>query len=155
MERTDTWVPQGSILGPLLFRIFINDIFYFIDETKIENYADDTTIYATADNRTRLLQLLEKESRIVIDWFRKIEMKSNDDKCHFIVANNEIMGCDTIESYDIVKLLGVFIDKKLDFSEHVSKLCKKGNHKLHALARISKYLSKDKLRIVMKTFIES
>ena len=54
-----------------------------------------------------------------------------------------------------MKLLGVFIDKKLDLSEHVSKLCKKGNQKLHALAWISKYLCKDKLRIVIKTFIES
>ena len=54
-----------------------------------------------------------------------------------------------------MKLLGVFIDKKLDLIEHVSKLCKKGNQKLHALARISNYLCKDKLRIVIKTFIES
>ena len=76
-------------------------------------------------------------------------MKSNDDKCHLIVANNENISlnleCDTIESSDTVKFLGVFIDKKLDFSEHVSKLCKIGNQKLHALAQISKYLCKDKL----------
>ena len=85
-------------------------------------------------------------------------MKSNDDKRRLIVANNENISlnleCDTIESSDTVKLLGVFIDNKLDFSEHVSKLCKKGNQNLHALARISKYLCKDKLRIVIKTFIE-
>ena len=76
-------------------------------------------------------------------------MKSNDDKCHLIVANNENISlnleCDTIESSNTVKFLGVFIDKKLDFIEHVSKLCKKGNQKLHALAQLSKYLCKDKL----------
>ena len=152
-------VPQDSILGPLLFNIFINDIFYFIDETKIANYADDTTVYATEVNLTELLKLLEKESIIVLDWFKKNEMKSNDDKCHLIVANKENISlnleCDIIESSDTVKLLGVFIDRKLDFSEHVSKLCKKGNQKMHALARISKYLSKDKLRVLMKTFIIS
>ena len=140
-------VLQGSILRPLPFNIFINDIFYFIDKTKIANYADDTTIYANHDNLTELLKLSEKESRIVLDWFRKNEMKSNDDKCHLIVANNENISLnleyDTIESSDTVKLLGVFVDKKLDFSEHVSKLVKKGNQKLHALARISKYLCKE------------
>ena len=86
-------------------------------------------------------------------------MKSNDDKCHLIIANNEEISLnlehDIIRSSDSVKLLGVYIDKKLNFNQHVSKLCKKGNQKLHALARVSNYLSKDKLRILMKTFIES
>ena len=86
-------------------------------------------------------------------------MKSNDDKCHLIVANkNDVsinLEYDTIESSNSVKLLGIFVDKQLNFNEHVSKLIKKGNQKLHALARVSKYLNQDKLRILMKSFIES
>ena len=54
-----------------------------------------------------------------------------------------------------MELLGITIDKNLNFTDHVSKLCKKGNQKLHALARISKHLNEDKLKIVMKTFIQS
>ena len=86
-------------------------------------------------------------------------MKSNDDKCHLIVANTNnvsvTMGSETIQASNSVKLLGVNIDNELNFNTHISNLCKKGNQKLHALARISKYLSKDKLKIIMKTFIIS
>ena len=152
-------VPQGSILGPLVFNIFINDIFFFIDKTKLANYADDNTVYSKEENITKLLHLLETETSVVLNWFRIKEMKANDDKCHLIVANKEDISLhveqDIMKSSDSVKLLGAFIDKQLNFNEHVSKLCKKGNQKLHALARVSKYPSKDKLRIIMKTFIES
>ena len=154
-------VPQGSILGPLLFNIFINDMFYFTNESKLANYADDNTLYTVKENITDLLKknMLENETCIIIDWFRKNEMKPNGDKCHLIVCNQENvsvkLGNEIIHTTDLVDLLGVKIDKNLNFSEHVTKLCKKGNQKLHALARISRYLKEDKLKIIMKTFIQS
>ena len=80
-------VPQGSILGPLLFNIFINDIFFFIKETKIANYADDSTTYTSEENIESLLKTLQDETSIVLKWFNINEMKSNDGKCHLIVAN--------------------------------------------------------------------
>ena len=126
-------VPQGSILGPLVFNIFINDIFFFIDKTKFANYADDTIVYSKEDNITKLLHLLETETSAVLNWFLINEMKANDDRCHLIVAYKEDIsihvGQDIIKSSDSVKLLGVCIDKQLNFNEHVSKLCKKGNQK--------------------------
>ena len=54
-----------------------------------------------------------------------------------------------------VDLLGLKICEKLNFNEHATKLCKNGSQKLHALGRISKYLSKDKMKVIMKTFITS
>ena len=63
------------------------------------------------------------------------------------------LGKENIVGSSSVDLLGIKIDKNLNFNEHVSKLTKKGNQKLHSLARISKYLCKDKLKITMKTFI--
>ena len=153
-------VPQGSILGPLLFNIFMNDIFFFIKDIKIANYADDNTTYATNDNINSLITLLERETNSIIEWFNVNEMKPNADKCHLLMANqnNSItvnIGNEEIVNEDCVELLGIKIDKQLNFSKHVSKLCKKGNQKLHALARISKFLDKEKLKILMKTFILS
>ena len=152
-------VPQGSILGPLLFNIFINDMFYFIKDTKVANYADDNTLYTTTNNIEDLLRILENETSIILGWFRINEMKSNDDKCHLIVSNKETLaitlGKEIIHSNDSVDLLGITIDKNLNFTDHISNLCNKGNQKLHALARISNYLREGKLKIIMKTFVQS
>ena len=153
-------VPQGSILGPLLFNIFLNDIFYFINNTKIANYADDNTTYSMDENVPNLLSILENETTALLEWFKANEMKSNEDKCHLLIINHQDENCvqlgnENIVGSSFVDLLGIKIDKNLNFNEHVSKLTKKGNQKLHALARISKYLCKDKLKIIMKTFINS
>ena len=65
------------------------------------------------------------------------------------------VGNEVIECENSVKLLGITIDTKLDFSKHVSTLCRKASQKLHALARILNFMSHDKLRLLMKAFIES
>ena len=80
-------VPQGSILGPLLFNIFLNDIFNFIKDIRIANYADDNTPYATNKDIINLLKTLESETNILLEWFTINEMKPNADKCHLLVAN--------------------------------------------------------------------
>ena len=157
--ETKWGVPQGSILGPLLFNIFINDIFLFIDASYIANYADDNTQYATEKNVEELVKLFENETNVVLNWFKINEMKSNDDKCHLIVPNETSVcvkvGQEIIKAEDSVTLLGVIIDDKLDFSSHVKLLLRRGNQKLHGLARISKYVSRDKLKLIMNTFIKS
>ena len=152
-------VPQGSILGPLLFNIFLNDIFLFTEKIKIANYADDNTSYSVDDDIDSLLDTLQKETNIILNWFQLNEMKANNDKCHLITTSNSsssvTLGNKTINSASSVNLLGILIDQKITFSEHIIQLCKNGNQKLHALARVAKYLSKEKLKILMNTFIES
>ena len=84
----------------------------------------------------------------------------NPDKYKLIISNRDkdlsiIIDNDVIECSRSVKLLGVTIDNKLDFNEHISKLCKTVSTKLHDLARVSNIMSRDKLRLLMKAFIES
>ena len=83
-------------------------------------------------------------------------LKDNPDKTQLLLTSkdNASIKIDNtdIKSSSSKKLLGVLIDNKLTFNEHVSKLWKKASNKLHALARISKFMTKDKLRTIMNVF---
>ena len=113
-------VPQGSILGPLLFNIFLNDIFYFIENSKIANYADDNTEYTTNETLEGLLQTLEGETSILLKWFQDNEMKSNEHRCHLFVVNTEDatvkLEDETLCACSSIDLLGIKIDNYLNFS---------------------------------------
>ena len=99
----------------------------------------------------KLLESLENEASTLLKWFQWNEMKSNNNKCHLLVINHED---DVIKigNEEITGVLGVTIDNKLNFKEHITKICKKANQKLHVLV---KYLDTEKLKIIMKTFVES
>ena len=131
-----------------------------MNKCDITNYADDTTPYAVGTTMDTLLNSLEKDTKILIKWFRDNYFQFNADKCHLLISHHSKdilinVEDEIIECSSSVKLLGVTIDNKLNFDEHVSKLCKKASQKIHALARISNFMSQDKLRIIMSAFIES
>ena len=81
--------PQRSILGPVLFNVFLNDIFYFVKENKLYNYADDNTLSHSGPELNGLVKSLEKESAILIDWFTNNKMKANPDKFQAIAIGNK------------------------------------------------------------------
>ena len=154
-------VPQGSILGPLLFNIFLNDIFYTLNG--IYNYADDNTISRYGDDIDTVKILLEDATHEALDWFSCNEMQANPSKFQALVLGSNIDKTDlafNIAGSEItpsksVNLLGVEIDDKLDFSIHISKICKKAGQQLGALARLSKVLDRGTKMIIFNSFILS
>ena len=152
-------VPQGSILGLLLFNIHLCDLFYFLEDLDIGSYADDTTIYTVKENKESVINTLETSSVILFKWFENNFMKANSDKSHLLLSCKQpstVTIDDTfIESNVKEVLLGIIIDRDLKFDDHVNNLCKKACQKLNALSRLAPFMNLDKRIIIMKAFIES
>ena len=121
-------VPQGSILGPLLFNIHLCDLFYFLEDLDIASYADDTAIYTVSQKKESVIRALETSSSLLFGWFNNNFMKSNRDKKHLIMsyaeATTAMIDGFPIDSSKIEVLLGITIDHELKFDDHVNHLCK-------------------------------
>ena len=108
-----------------------------------------------------LLQRLEHDSLLAIEWFESNYMKLNSDKCHLLISGFKyqshwaMVGKDQIWESSYEKLLGVTLDKDLKFNLHISNICSKAGRKLTALGRISKLIPFDKRKVLFKAFIES
>ena len=150
-------VPQGSVLGPLIFNLYINDLFYIIN-TDVCNYADDTTPYAVDMSIKKLMAKLELASDKAMDWFHYNGMKSNSSKCKLLVYGHkhECMICNVGETRVIethlAKLPGVEIESELTFNSYLDTVCKKASQKLNALSQLCSFIPFDKRKCLMGVF---
>ena len=124
------------------------------------NFADDTTLNACDLELPSILNELEENALTAILWFDNNYMKLNQSKCHFLTCGSTEhlwvrVGDEVIWESQYEKLLGMTVDKNLNFNLHLQTLCKKVNQKVSALARIVRILPFQKRRLILKTFIES
>ena len=141
-------VPQGSILGRILFNLFINDLMFFIQETEVCNFADDTTIYSCSPSFKEATLKLSIDTHLILNWFRINSMVANSGKFQNIflgsnIDNNKIKLITEnkrVKSRGEVKLLRITIDIKLSLSTDMEHLCSTSSNRLRVLARICKFL---------------
>ena len=125
-------VPQGSVLGPLLFNLFLNDIFYFIDENSLHNYADDNTLSVAVADIDEIIYKLESQIKILDIWFSDNMLVQNKKKCQFLIIEsakapkreNAILtvGNNTIEEVKSGKLLGITLDSNINLANHIKNV---------------------------------
>ena len=155
----DAYNKYCEILGPLLFNIYLCDIFYDNNDYNIVSYADDNNPYANSSNLDSLINKLDESTNNLFQWFRNNHIKANADKCHLLVTGNYEVSTNInefeSESNKKEKLLGISIDTTLSFGHHIISLCKKASRKLHMLARITHYMDCEKQRFLMKAFLTS
>ena len=155
-------VPQGSILGPLLFNLFMNDMYYCINECQLYGYTDDNTLSIAANDVELQTRSLESDAASTLSWFENNHMCANPDKFQAIVLGmnnpetlNFQLGNLTIKPEDKVRLLGIGFDSKLNFNCHIHEICQKAARKINALKRLSKFLTLESRMAIVRSFIMS
>ena len=175
-------VPQGSILGPILFLIYINDIKNCTSLMTLL-FADDSNFLISGKNLNEIVEILNIELKNICDWFRCNEMSLNPTKTKFMIFNkredtinweeidikldfnnvnendiNKIRNLGYInQNSDIpaVKFLGVYIDPQLNFKYHIEYLRKKISRSMYLINRVKNLLCKKSLETLFHSFINS
>ena len=149
-----TGVPQGSILGPLLFICFTNDLPESFEQLgKIQAYADDTQILVTAktipDLKSKILSAINTAQK----WFKNNSMKINADKTKFLIFNTspetktveievtDENGTYTLKPKDHIEILGIFIDNELNWKKQIKRIKRNAMGKIRNLHRVNHFLS--------------
>lgn len=165
LMRIEYGVPQGSVLGPLLFIIYINDIIKICPEGySIKMFADDTLIYVVGEGSAEIEGKMSLIFNRVEEWMRLNMLKLNASKTKFMVLRSirkELKGkivlkCldgTEIEHVEVIKYLGIIIDEKLRFKDHCDYMLKKIGKKTGFLNRIGNYISAYTRCIIYKSII--
>ena len=133
----------------------------FISKCNLCNYADDNTLYSTGKDLNWIRRNLEIDFMILHQWFHENHMTLNPGECHYMVIgsvdlSHEIMlNNSKITSSNEEKLLGIFLDSKLNSESNIAFLCRKAGRNINALARLKNYVTSDERNLLLDSVIKS
>ena len=157
-------VPQGSILGPLFFLLYINDLVAASSFFRYILFADDTNIFASGKNKGDLLRGLESELGKLSDWFAHNRLTLNYDKTEFVNFSKPTVGTPVdnwtlkidgmpIREVDVSKFLGVYIDKNVSWRVHIGKLITKISQTVGIIGRARSFMDGPQLMLLYNTMV--
>lgn len=158
-------VPQGSVLGPLLFIIYINDLNLHVKRSKTDMFADDTSLTATGISLQEVIDNLQTDLDNVHTWCKQNAMVLNAQKTKSMNISTKSTKSENtksptlhiqdqeIELTDTEKLLGVHVDNNLKWKTHIQSTIKKCNAQLYLLLRIKQYLDLHSRKLFFNSYI--
>ena len=142
-------VPQGSLLGPLLFNVMINDLNFVSRATSLRLYADDTTDHGSHKNPIILERNVNQNLVVLRRWFNQNFLEINTSKSQAMIIGKFKYNCkftigtDTTEVSGKLKILGVNLDNDLNFKSHIHAVVKKAYAKIGAIPKITHFIKPD------------
>jgi hypothetical protein len=161
-EINELGVPQGTVIGPLLFILYINDIIKSVKFAKISLFADDTLLTISGDNVAEMTTQLNQDMEKLSKWMNYNKLKLNVEKSKFMVITNRRIdkndifvkiGDQQLERVEKMKYLGVILDEKLTLNEHLDYICKKMGKKYGFMCRANKKLTTESKILLYKSII--